>query len=107
MTPDNGLGVSVCVEVLFEKLPWEWVQLLNTGDSSVLNVIVGAMLMKSSVDLSTTENDALNLLWLVNSLAVLGIWDDPFELRVTSELLNWRSGNRMTEQRLGEEDDEG
>lgn len=63
------------------------------------------MLGKSSVDLSGTEDDTLDLIWLLNALAMLSFWDDPLELGVASEFFNWGSGKRVTEKRLGEEDD--
>jgi len=32
LAPNDGLGVGVFVEVIFELSPWEWIQLFNTGD---------------------------------------------------------------------------
>ena len=47
--------------------------------------------MQSSVNLTGTENDALNLLLgldLVLAFGVSRVGDDPLEVRVASELLN-------------------
>lgn len=104
--PDDSLGVWIGVEVLLNLLPWEWVQLLDTGDGGVGDVVVGAVLEESGVDLSSTEDDTLDLLLLLDGLAVLSILDDPAEVAITSELLNGRAGNWVTEKSLGEEDDE-
>lgn len=43
--PDNGFGVRVHVEVLLQLLPREWVELLNAGESHVVNLVVGSVLM--------------------------------------------------------------
>lgn len=44
LTPDDGLGVLVGVEVLLDLLPWEWVQLFNTGDGGISDVVVSTVL---------------------------------------------------------------
>ena len=47
--------------------------------------------MQSSIDLTGTEDDALNLLLgldLVFALGVSGVRNDPLEVRVASELLD-------------------
>lgn len=64
LAPDDGLGVLVGVEVLLELLPWEGVQLLNTGDSGVLEAIIVTVLVESGVDLTSAENDAVDFVWL-------------------------------------------
>jgi len=63
------------------------------------------MLLESSVNLTSAENYSFDFLRFGNG----GIWvrNDPLELRFASELLNARPSNRVTEERLGEEDDEG
>lgn len=106
--PDDGLGVGVLVQVLAELLPREGVELLNTGDGHVVELVVGAVLLESGVDLARAENDTLNLLGSLDvSRLVSGVGDDPAELRVTSELLNVGASNGVTEEGLGEEDDKG
>lgn len=106
LCPDNSLGVWIGVEVVLDLLPWEWVKLLDTSDGGVGDVVVGAVLEESGVDLSGTEDDALDLLLLLDGLAVLGILNYPAEVGVTSELLDGRAGNGVTEKSLREKDDE-
>ncbi len=106
LTPHNGLGVLVAVEVLLKLLPWEWVELLDTNNGGVLEVVLLAVLGESGVDLSGTENDALDLLWLSNGLAVLGLLNNPAEVAVTLELFNVGASEWVAEKSLGEEDAE-
>lgn len=101
--PDDVLGVGVRVEVLLELSPREGVELLNTGDGSVGDAILLAVLVQSSIDLTSTENDALNLLLrldLVLALGVSRVRNDPLEVRVASELLDGGAGQGVTEKRL-------
>lgn len=106
LTPDDGLRVGVHIEVLLELLPWEGVQLLNAGDGGVLDLLAGTVLVESGVDLTCAEDDTLDLVWVVDGVAVFWVWDDPLELGILGELLNWRSGKWMAEKVLGEEEDE-
>lgn len=105
LTPNNGLGVGVLVKILLQQLPWEWIELFNTGNGCTLDLIVGAVLVERSVDLSSTENNAVDRIWFIDGGAVLWVFDNPFKLRITSEILDGRACDRMTEERLGEEDD--
>jgi hypothetical protein len=107
LSPDNVLGVRVAVQVLLQLSPREGVQLLNTGDGSVADTIGLTMLDQGSIDLTSAQNDALDLLGLVNGATVGRVRDDPPEVRVTGEFLNIGASNRMTEEGLGEEDHEG
>lgn len=71
--------------------PGEGVELLNTSNGSVGDAILLAILVKSSIDLTSTEDDALNLLLgldLVLALSVSRVRDDPLEVRIASELLD-------------------
>lgn len=106
--PDDGLGVGVLVKVLLELLPGEGVQLLNAGEGDVVDVVLGTVLVESGPDLTTAENDSVNLLTrLENASLVLRVGDDPLEASVlASELLDVAAGQRVSEQGLGEEDDE-
>jgi hypothetical protein len=108
LSPDDGLGVGVLVKVLLELLPGEGVQLLNAGEGDVVDVVLGTVLVESSPDLTTAENDSVNLLTrLENASLVLRVGDDPLEASVLpSELLDVAAGQRVSQQRLGEEDDE-
>jgi len=106
LTPDDGLGIGVCIEVLLQLLPWEGVQLLNTGDGSVLEAVVGTMLVKRCVDLTRAKDDAINVLGLLDCFAVFGVGDDPSELRVAGELFDRGSRNGVAKEGLGEEKNE-
>lgn len=107
LAPDNILSIGVAVEVLLQLLPWEWVQLFNSGDSGVGDVVGGTVFLEGSVDLARAENHTFDLLGLVNGVSVLGIGDDPLEVRFAREVLNRRSSKWVTEERFGEEDNEG
>lgn len=108
LRPDDGLGVRVLVEVLAELLPGEGVELLDTGDGNVVDLVVGAVLVKTGIDLARAEDDAVNLLGSLDLARLVGwVGDDPLELGLANELLNVGAGERMTEESLGEEEDEG
>lgn len=109
LTPDDGLGVGVAVEVLLELLPGEGVELLKTGDGDVVDLVVSAVLVQGGVDLARAKNDTVDLL-LGHEVAigVLGVLDEGAELGVLAgEVLNVGASERVTEEGLGEEDDEG
>lgn len=106
LAPDDGLGVGVAVEVLLDLLPWEGVELLDTGDGRVSDALVEAVLVQRGVDLAGTQDHALDVLWLGGGAAVLGLGDDGAELGVADELVDGGAGERVTEEGFGEEDDE-
>jgi hypothetical protein len=85
--PDDVASVGVAVEVLLELSPGEGVQLLNTGDGGVADVVGLTVLQEGSVDLTSAHDDALNLLGLVDSGAMSWVRDNPLEVRVISEFL--------------------
>lgn len=63
--------------------------------------------MQGGVDLTRAENDAVNLLvGLDVASLVRGIGDDPLELRIANEFLNVGASKWVTEEGLGEENDE-
>lgn len=105
LAPHNVLGVGVAVKVLLQLSPREGVQLLNTGDGGVADALGLTVLSEGSVDLTRAQNDALNLLGLLNGGSVSVVRDDPLEVGVIGEGLDVRASNRVTEQSLGEEDD--
>lgn len=106
--PDNGLGVGVLVEVVAELLPWEGVELLNTGDGDVVKLVLGAVLMQRGINLARAENDAFNLLRSLDFTRLVSrVGDDPSELGVAGEFFNVRASKGVTEKGLGEEDDKG
>ena len=109
LAPDDGLGVGVLVEVLAELLPGEGVELLDTGEGDVVDLVVGAVLVQGGVDLTRAQDDTLNLLGLLDVAGlVLGVSNHGAEASVrASEVLDAGAGDRVTQERLGEEDDKG
>jgi hypothetical protein len=108
LAPDNGLGVGVHVEVLLKLLPREGVQLLNASEGNIVDLVLRSVLVKSGPDLTSAENDTLNLVRRLDSTSLmLRIGDDPLEASILAgELLDVAARERMTEKRLREEDDE-
>lgn len=106
LAPDNVLGVGVAVQVLLELRPREGVELLNTGDGGVADALALTVLGQRGVHLTRAKDDTLDLLGLVNGGAVGRVGDDPLEVGVAGELLKRRAGNRVTQERLREEDHE-
>jgi len=91
LCPDNVLCVGIRVEVLLELLPREGVELFDTGDGCVGEVVLLAVLDKGSIGLTGAEDDTLNLLlWLDLELRglVSSVFNDPLEVRVTGEVLD-------------------
>jgi hypothetical protein len=82
LTPNNGLGIGVHIEVLLQQLPWEWVQLLDTSNGGVFQIVVCAMLIQRGIDLTSAKNDTINLSGFVDGLSVFRVRNDPFELRI-------------------------
>lgn len=107
--PDDGLRVGVHVEVLLQLLPREGVQLFDTGKGNIVNLVVSTVLVQSSPDLTSAENDTVNFLRRLDGASlVLRIGDNPLETSILcSEFLEVGASERVTEERLGEEDDEG
>jgi hypothetical protein len=107
LAPDDILSVGVAVQVLLQLSPREGVQLLNTGDSSVADTVGLAVLSQGGVDLSGAQDDALDVLRSFDSGAVALVGDDPLEVGVLGrQFLDVRAGKGVTQQRLGEEEDE-
>jgi hypothetical protein len=106
LTPDNVLGVGVAVKVLLQLSPGEGVQLLNTGDGGVADTVGFTVLNEGGVNLTRAENNTFDLLGLVNGGTVTLLGDDPLEVRITAQGLNVGTGNGVTQQSLGEEDDQ-
>ena len=107
LAPDDLLCVGVRVEVLLELLPWEGVELLDTGDGNVLEAAGFTLLDERGVHLTCAEDDTVDLLVRADGTRLVGkVADNPFEVRFASELLDARAGKRVTEKGLGEEHDE-
>lgn len=106
--PDNRLGIRVAVQVFLELLPREGVELLNTCNGDIVNLVFGTVLVQRSIDLTCAKNDTRDFLARLDVLGLVSwVLDDPVELRITSKLLNVGARKRVAEERLGEEDDEG
>jgi hypothetical protein len=88
--PDNSLGIGIHVEVLLELLPREGVQLLDTSQCHVVNLVVFAVLVQAGPNLTGAKNDSINLFRSLDSSSlVLRIGDNPLESSVgASEFLN-------------------
>lgn len=97
LTPDNILSVRITIEVLLELQPWEWVQLLNTSNSGVLDAVTGSVLLQSGINLSGADNNTFNVFFVaVDGRSMFGVGDYPLEVRVTSEVLNRRSAQGVS-----------
>jgi len=108
LSPHDVLGVRVAVDVLLELSPWERVELLNTGDGRVADALGLTVLHQRGVHLTGADDQALDLLRLVDGSVLVGrVGDDPLEVRVASELVKRRACNRVTQQRFREEDNQG
>ena len=109
LAPDDGLGVGVVVEVVLELLPGEGVELLDAGEGDVVDLVVGAVLVEGGVDLTSAEDDALDLFGRADGALGMGrVGDDPLEPGAgLGEVLNVGAGERVPQEGLGEEDDEG
>jgi len=117
LRPHNRLRVGVHVEVVLEVLPWEWVELLDTRDGGRGDFVGGAVLVDGGVGLASTDDDALDLFGSVNGVclgALCDFWrfvgrvgNDPSEVGVAGEVFDVRAGERVTKERLGEEEHQG
>lgn len=108
LSPDNGLGIGVAVEILLELLPWERVELLDTGDGHIINLVVGAVLVQRGVNLAGANDDSINFLTCLDVTTLMRwILDDPLELRIANKVLNVGASKGVTQKGLGEEDDQG
>lgn len=88
LSPDNCFGVRILVKILLKLLPWEWIQLFDSGNGSILVSIVGTVLVQSGVYLTRAEDDAINVGVVIDGLSVFRIWNDPLELRLARELID-------------------
>jgi hypothetical protein len=98
LTPDDGLGVLVGVEVVAQLRPWEGVELLDTRNGSVLDVVGLDVFAECGVDLTRAEDDAVDVGGLVDGFAVFGVRDDPFEVRVANKVVDGGAGEWVAEE---------
>lgn len=109
LAPDDRLGVGVLVQVLAELLPGEGVELLDTREGDVVDLVVRAVLVQGSVDLTRAEDDTVDLLGALDGAGlVLRVGKKGAEASLRAgEVLDAGAGDGVAEEGLGEEDDEG
>lgn len=61
LSPYDGFGVGVHVKVFAQLGPREGIQLFDACDGDRIEFVLGAVLVKGSVDLAGTKNDAIDL----------------------------------------------
>lgn len=106
LTPHDVLGVRIAVEVVFELLPGERVQLLNACDSGVLDTLALAVFDQSGVNLAGAEDDALDVFGSIDGFAVFGFGDNPVEVGVAGEFFDGGAAHGVAQKGFGEEDHE-
>lgn len=108
LAPDDSLGVRVLIQVLLELLPREGVQLLKASEGDIVDLVVATVLVEGTPDLARAEDNTLDLLGALNSTSLmLRIGNQRSEASIgVCELLNVGACERVTQQRLGEENDQ-
>jgi hypothetical protein len=79
LSPHNRLCVPVLVECGFHLCPGEWMQLLFSHGGHILNSCRFSVLLDRRIYLTGTDNNRLNGFWVVEGVAVLGVYDDRLE----------------------------
>ena len=98
------VGVGELVDVGREEVVRERRDLLDSAEDNVLDASVLSLLEQSLVDLSRADDYPLHL--RVGGHVGRRLGDEPLELGLTDHLGQVRSRVRVSEQVLGEEDDE-
>ncbi len=91
LTPNDVLGIRVHVEVFLQLSPREGVELFDASNCSFLEPLFSTVFVKGDVGLARAHDNAVNVFWFLNGLSMLGVWNDPLEVRVTGELLDGRA----------------
>lgn len=108
LSPDDGLGIGIHVEVLLQLLPWERIELLDASYGDRVEIVLFAMFVQGDVSLARTQYDAVDLFWGRDGLVLVGwVGDDPLEVGFAAELFDGRAGERVSEERFGEEKNQG
>jgi hypothetical protein len=107
LRPDDILCVRVQIDVLLDLREGEWAELLDARDGDVGDARRFAVPLEGGVNLPGAQDDALDRCRVACGLAVRRIGDDGEEGRRAGELGDVGLGERVPQQRLGEEDDEG
>lgn len=104
LSPDE-VGVRVLVEMRSQHVIRQRADLLDTRDGNVVDPSLLALLEKLVVHLTRAEDVSADLLGRDEALGVR-VREVALEDGVALHLLERGSGERVSEQRLGEEDDE-
>jgi len=87
LRPDNVLSVRIHVKVLPQLRPGKGVELLNTRDGGIGDLLLGAVPVQRGVDLACAQDYTFDLLGCVDDvLLVRWIPDDPLEVAFTCEI---------------------
>lgn len=54
LSPNDSFGIGVEIQIIPELLPREWVKLLDTSDSHIVNLLLSAILGQGCIDLAGT-----------------------------------------------------
>lgn len=104
LAPNDGLGIRIRVQVFLQLGPGEGVELFDTGNSGLGQLVLDAVFVEGGVDLTRAEDDAVNL-FLGGELDVVAwlvgwVGDDPLEVRFAGEVLDIGAGERVTKERF-------
>jgi hypothetical protein len=88
LSPDNLLNIGVFLQLIAELGEGEGVELFDTSDGDVIDVVGGTVLVKGGVNLAGTDEETLALFGGLERFAVLGIRDEPLEVGVAGEVFN-------------------
>ncbi|KAH3659666.1 hypothetical protein OGATHE_005711 [Ogataea polymorpha] len=102
LTPHQVLKSRVRQQSVSELSKWEWVQLFHLDEGSLLVSQILSSLVESSVNLAAAQNNSLDTGLIIYALAKLHVLNYPLEVRITCEFFNTRSGQWVSQQTLGE-----
>jgi len=103
LNPDNLLEVRVAVKNISDLSKGEGMQLLNSEEGSVLDIVGLSGLGQGSKHLANRDNQTLSLLLGTNGNTMGLVLNDPLEVRVISKVRERRSGQGVSQQGLGEQ----
>ena len=97
LRPYDILRVGVHVEVLAQLFPRKGIQLFDARDGGGLDVVLLAVVLEGNVDLAGADYDSLYLFGGIDLFGfVSGIGDDPLEVRVTGEVGDGGTSERVS-----------
>ena len=81
LSPDNCLGIGVAVKVVTELRPREGIQLLDTCNGHIFDVVIGTVFVEGCVDLACAKDDTLDFVVANNvSRGMCWVRNDPLEV---------------------------